>query len=354
MKVQLNLRSGLSNDLLIEIERDEIRDAHLHIANRKTFMELPGLIRHQIPADDSENREHERLKKKNRRCKISVEEHLEQLGLYTNSDDFRGPNCRVIAIGNRNLGNNQGFIAWQEDEIPDFFEIQNDLLRLEIYSCLVMEKTGALSFRCLRRKDNGGLTLEDGADVHRKVKWAAYGHHVLRSGRIVDLEQIIGEFYDIRQVLAYDRKQINPSATDRSKWHYRNFPDGATIENKIYKDFPSAFRENARDALLKGVPRARYFQNSIGLSKDKIFILQCEGTVEEIAQRLRDAGAEDGLIFDCGGSVFTWAWFVDAYKGGFLFAAPDFRPPTSALLAFVLKGPVCVDLPGGSVSPAVF
>jgi hypothetical protein len=89
--------------------------------------------------------------------------------------------------------------------------------------------------------------------------------------------------------------------------------------------------------------------NCIGLSNESIFILQREGTPEEVANFLREAGAEDGIILDNGGSVACWAWWLYP-RGGFLFSAPDFRPPASSILAFVLKGPVGVNLPGGSVA----
>jgi len=115
-------------------------------------------------------------------------------------------------------------------------------------------------------------------------------------------------------------------------------------------DHPDHFRDEALRTLReKGVPRKRFLQNAIGLSDEGIFILQREGTIEEVAHWLKEAGARDGIILDNGGSVFCWAWWLYP-KGGFLFTAPDFRPPSSAVIAFVLRGPATVDRPGGSVS----
>ena len=141
------------------------------------------------------------------------------------------------------------------------------------------------------------------------------------------------EFFDIRHVLAFD-------------W-------SGPLRNQIYSGYPDSFRTNALDALFQGVPRSRYMHNAVGLSRQSIIILQREGTIEEIAGWLREAGAEDGLVFDNGGSVFTWAWFVNGYRGGFLFSAPDFRPPSSAVLAFELDRPLRAEPPSGSVSATV-
>jgi hypothetical protein len=107
-------------------------------------------------------------------------------------------------------------------------------------------------------------------------------------------------------------------------------------------------------AWVTGVPRARYVHNAIGLSADAVHIVQREGTVEEIGAALRDAGAEDGLILDNGGRVACWGWWVNDYAGGLVSPTVDYRPEGTSALAFVLKGPAELDLPGGSVSPSVF
>jgi hypothetical protein len=180
--------------------------------------------------------------------------------------------------------------------------------------------------------------LEGNRDVTKEVAWCVYGNCVLRGGEVVSIEDIIDQFYDIRHVLAFDRER----------------PSGQQIEAEIYEGYPERFRENALRALReKGVPRNRFLHNCLGLSEDSVFILQREGTVEEVAHYLREAGTKDGIILDNGGSVACWAWWVNASGGGFLFAAPDYRPPASAVIAFVLKGPVRTNLPGGSVSYSV-
>jgi hypothetical protein len=71
-----------------------------------------------------------------------------------------------------------------------------------------------------------------------------------------------------------------------------------------------------------------------------------------VAHWLAEAGADDALILDNGRSVACWAWWI-YQDGGFLFTAPDYRPPATSVLAFVLRGAVRADLPGGSVSYTV-
>ena len=340
MKIQLHRSPGQRNDLLVTLDRNEIHAVQLHIANPDRLAELPGLTRHRDQTKEE--------KEANKNCKVHVNSHLDDLGLW-------GPNAirPVIAVGNRNLGNNNGFVAWQAEASRQFFHITGDPLSYPSYSCLVCDKAGALSIQKLCFDVNSRRVLSGDLDLTPTIQWASYGQQVLNSGRIVDVEEIIGEFDDIRHVLAYDPKQVNPNRDDPKKWYYKNYPDGQSIANAIYEGYPDAFAENARKALRDGVPRARYLQNALGLSEQNVFILQREGTVEEVGQWLCDAGADDGLIFDNGGSVFTWAWFVNAPLGGFLFSAPDFRPNSSAVLALILKGPCRTDLPSGSVSPTV-
>jgi len=339
VEVYLNKTHGLRNDLLIILSRSEIEDALFHIANREKFMKLPGLLRH-IGKQDPEER------KKVGDCKIPVEKHLKCLTQRGHEllDADGKPKRRVVVIGSRNVGNNHGFIAWQKDENPKLFHVQGDPLNHRSYSCLVRHQDGQLAIRALCFKND--RVFEDDTDITESVTWCVYGNQVLRDGKVLRIEGIIEQFYDIRHVLAFDRAQES----------------GKKIEAEIYEGYPDHFRENALKALEKGVPRNRYMHNCLGLSEDSLFILQREGTIEEIAYWLWEAGARDGVILDNGGSVFCWTWWLNPEgpypktgypKGGFLFTAPDFRLPSSAVIAFVLKGPAATDLPSGSVSFSV-
>jgi hypothetical protein len=328
MEVRVHRSVGLRNDLLVVLEASEIAEVRLGIANRNRLLELPGLTRHR-GATEGEQEE-------NRKCKMPLEEHLERLGLV---DGEGRPRRRVIAVGNRNLGNNHGFVAWQRDREPRSFHVRGDPLDWPGYSCLVADRRGRLSIGNLRVAAGSDRveSADDGADLSDEIQWATFGQWVLRGGRVVGIEEITDQFYDIRHVLAFDTSR----------------PEGKKIEAEIFAGYPERFRENALKALLQdGVPRSRYLHNCIGLSDDRIFILQREGTIEEMGHWLKEAGAEDGIILDNGGSVACWAWCVYP-NGGFIFAAPDYRPPATSIIAFVLKGPVRTNLPGGSVSYTV-
>lgn len=326
MEVYLNKTHGFRNDLLVVIARAEIEDVLLHIANRDKLMQLPGLLRHRDQDQD------ERMKVGE--CKLPVEEHLKRM--KQGGEDLLSAEGkrkrRTVVIGSRNVGNNHGFVAWQKDEDPKLFHVRGEPFIYPTYSCLVRHQDGRLAVRALRfEKDR---VLEGDRDITEEVTWCVYANWVLRDGKVVGIEEIIGQFYDIRHVLAFDREH----------------PLGRQIEAEIYEGYPKRFRENAlRVWQEKGVPRNRYLHNCLGLSEDRVFILQREGTIEEVTTWLKEAGAKDGLILDNGASPFCWVWWVYP-KGGFLFTAPDYRPNASAVIAFVLKGPTTTDLPSGSMS----
>lgn len=326
MEVKIRKTPGEANDLLAVIPRGEIEEVLLSIPERDKLMQQAGLPRHR----DRKAGE----KEKNAACKVPMDEHLKRLSVL----DERGvPRRRVMAIGNRNLGNNHGFVAWQNDKRPKFFHIREDPLNYPSYSCLVSDYENRLSIRDIRCANQHVSCADDGTDMADQIRWATFGQCVLRAGIVVNIEDIIDQFYDIRHILAYDT----------------NRPEGKEIAEGIFEEYPNGFREQALRALNElGVPRNRYLHNALGLSKENVYILQREGTPEEIAGWLRDAGAEDGIILDNGGSVACWAWWPGP-KGDFIFAAPDYRPPSSSILAFVLKGPVHTKLPGGSVAYAI-
>lgn len=155
-----------------------------------------------------------------------------------------------------------------------------------------------------------------------RIEWATFGQQVLRRGAVARIDDIADQFYDARHVVAFDPRR---EAGDR-------------IRREIYAGYPAAFR----DTILKswrerGVPRARYFHNAIGLAPDAVIIVQREGTIEEIGAALKSAGAEDDVILDNGGSIACWAWWVNAYAGGLLSTTVDYRPPGTSAIACVLK-----------------
>src|SRR5438874_10515177 len=144
MEVRIHQAPGYRTDLTIIIERAEIESSLLHIAHRDQMLRQPGLTRHR--ESTAEERE------ANRACKIAFEEHLNGLGLL---DADGRPRRRIVAIGNRNLGNNHGVVAWQADQAPPLFHVHGDPLNYPAYSCFVARRDGDLEIRDLRFPEAG-------------------------------------------------------------------------------------------------------------------------------------------------------------------------------------------------------
>jgi hypothetical protein len=326
MRLEITRIEGLRNDLLLRIDRTEIATARLSVADRARLMLLGGIPRHRQPSDE-EARGIEAVK-------LPIEEHLRQLDVV-NEDGRAGQ--RAIAISNRNLGTNHGHAAWQRDERPPIVRIADDPSSLASRSCLAVRDGGRISIDDLTFDVEGSrvLAAAGGTDVSGEIEWATCGQRILRAGVVSRVEDVIADFYDLRHVLAFDHRH----------------QQGERIRQQIYEGYPQRFREKALQAWREhGVPRARYYHNAVGLSATELIVLQREGTIEEIGAALRDAGADDGVILDNGGSVVCWVWWANDYRGGVISPTVDYRPPGTSAIAFVLKGPVNVNLPGGSVS----
>ena len=241
-----------------------------------------------------------------------------------------------MAISNRNLGTNHGHMAWQRLEAPPIVRIGEDPCAWPSRSCLTVRTGGRLSIEDLTFDVEAQcLRAADGTDASDSVEWATYGQQVLRRGTVTRVDEIIDQFYDLRHVLAFDHRR----------------EQGERIRQTVYEGYPERFREQALRAWREmGAPRAKYFHNAVGLSAAEVIVVQREGTIEEIGAALGEAGADDGLILDNGGSVVCWVWWANCYAGGVISPTVDYRPPGTSAIAFVLKGPLNIDLPGGSVS----
>jgi hypothetical protein len=263
MRLEINRLEGLRNDLLLRIERAEIDSARLNIANRQRLMSLPGMPRHREATPDEAQAF--------TGCKIVIDEHLRHLAVL----DAEGkPQCRAVAISNRNLGANHGNIAWQRGATPPIFHIAEDPCGYKTYSCLAVWRNGPLSIEDLRFDFTAQriLAATGDRDLSDEIEWATFGQRVLRAGAVTPIEDIIDQFYDLRHVLAFD--------------HHKEH--GVRVRNCGYRDYPAKFRENSLIAWRDyGVPRARYYHNAIGFSRDALFVVQREGTIEEVGAALR-------------------------------------------------------------------
>jgi hypothetical protein len=329
MHLSITRLEGLRNDLLLRLDRAEIDSALLSIAHRDRLMKLPGIPRHRGATPEEQRILDD--------AKIPIEDHLRHLGVVDASGKAQR---RAVAVSNRNLGTNHGHVAYQRLETPRVFLIREDPCDYPEYSCLTAWRSGALSIEALRF-DTAGQRVHraaDGQDLSEEVEWATFGQPVLRAGRVARFDEIADQFYDIRHVLAFDA----------------DHQEGDAHRRAIYRDYPGAFRENVKAAWTeRGVPRARYFHHAIGTSSRAVILVQREGTIEEIGEALKAAGADDGVILDNGGSVACWVWWANQYAGGLVSPTVDYRPPGTSVIAFLLKGAARTDLPAGSSSYSV-
>ena len=71
MQPTITRLEGRRNDLLLRIDRKEISDSRLSVANRNRLMGLPGMPRHRLPTAEEERAIAE--------SKIQIDEHLRRL-----------------------------------------------------------------------------------------------------------------------------------------------------------------------------------------------------------------------------------------------------------------------------------
>lgn len=377
MEVTVRMIHGVAFDLCLVIPREELEQCLLSMPGWEELVHSYGYIRHRVldmpdglelPASqDPETGQWFKGDRGIRRYKVPPEEHLEPtVGFEDRSavhglnlvDEHGRPTHRLILIGNRNLGNNPGFVAWHSEKSPRLFHLKGENVQGRTFTMLTSWKNGDLSIEPITFKpsrEGYAPCLPPGHPRKEEdILWCTFGQQVLRKGKIVPIEEIVDQFYDIRHVFWFPLHPIGERRCSPAEEQLA----------RIYENYPSAFREKALGELRAGRPRSRYLHNAVGIAPDKVMILQRHGTVEEIGHWLREKGAEDGLILDNGGSVFTWAWW--AYRdvirvgdkrlvrtGNVIFSAPDWRLETVSLIAFVLRGPARHVEPSGTIAMAM-
>ena len=264
----------------------------------------------------------------------------ERLGVV--DDDGRAMR-RAVAVSNRNLGTNAGHVAWQRGESPRLFRIledPTDYRRVFVAERRWGERTDCRSRICSSstNRRRGPRSLRDGGrDLSDEIEWATFGQRIVRGGRATPIEEIVAPVL---------RRAPRPRVRSRIA------TAGEGIAREIYAGYPEDVR-GQRAAAPGASAACRVRATSTTRSacrRTAVIVLQREGTIEEIAAALIAAGAEDGLILDNGGSVACWVWWANDYAGGIVSPTVDYRPPGTSAIVFVLKGPVKVELPGGSVS----
>lgn len=371
MDVRIATRHGLRNDLCLTISMSELQDIRLSMPGWKRLGQSYGLVRHPIP-DVVEAKDlkptatvdpvtgkavarNEGIK----RYKLSPEEHLPASIVLKEPDDEDDVvagldmvdadgyvTSRSCLIGNRNLGNNYGFVAWDKTKSPRCFHLLSEPILEKTYTCLVSPSSGSPTIEPVRFIADGEELLPVHADKDSKlpedISWCTYGQQVLRSGKLVDIEDLLTQFYDIRHLFYFNL------AIDKEQALLRELSSYYSDEDKL--------RNALLDIWHAGRPRSRYFYNAVGVGPDRLVVIQRHGTPEELGQWLLEAGATDGVLLDNGGSVYSWLWtagvgHVDGRRrGGVVFSSPDWRPPTISCIALTLKGAVRHDEPPGSIS----
>jgi hypothetical protein len=193
MRLEINRLEGLRNDLSLRLEQREIASVLLSVANRDRLQRLPGMPRHRKPTADEEAGIQD--------AKMPIERHLAALGIV----DAEGVAVsRAVAISNRNLGANHGFVACQRTATPRVFRVADDPVDYGTHSCLVVWRAGRVSIEDLRFdiKSDRVFDAEDGRDLSDEIEWATFGQRVLRQSRVTPIDELLHQFYDIRHALA--------------------------------------------------------------------------------------------------------------------------------------------------------
>jgi hypothetical protein len=244
---------------------------------------------------------------------------------------------RAFMVGTRNLGNNWFCVAWDQSQSIPLFHLKGEPITGRTYSCFVYWEDGSASIEKARFVNESVHILTREAaqyvDCSHRVRFCFSSQQILRHGRPVPIYELIGDFYDIRHVLAFEN---------------RGPDDSLLLMETFWSEGFAGFKDRALKCLEEGWPRSCYLHSCLGLSADNLFILQAHGTIEQIAQWVLEAGGQDAILLDNGASPFCWAWWPYA-GGGYIFNSLDWREPTISSLAFILHGPVSYEERRGRV-----
>lgn len=373
MDVRMTMRHGVRFDLCLTVPLAELQGMHLSVPGWRFLRKSYGIVRHPLEAVPEEflkpTGTFDPLTGKPvlgttgiKRYKLLPEKHLEAtITLPDHEGDDASANgldmldgegylhSRTVMVGNRNLGNNYGFVSWDNTKTPHCFHLCSEPILDRTYTCLVCTSAGSPSIEPVRfLADSDDLVpvhADRGRQLPDDLSWCTYGQQVLRSGELVDIEELLTQFYDIRHLFYFNL------AKDEEQTLLRQV-------TARYADEP-AFRDAMCGIWRAGRPRSRYFHNAIGIGPDHLVIVQRHGTPEELGQWLLEAGARDGVLLDNGGSVFTWGWWAGVgqpdgrRRGGVVFSSPDWRPESISCIALTLKGAACHNEPPGSIAFSV-
>jgi len=349
----------------LKIPFEQIAEMRISVANR-TWVNLgSGLVRHltfengdlvnpdgvkiiegRLAYDSSERRV----------LHNDYDKHLVNLGIKDKDGHVLVP---AYLNGWRDLGQNPWHVLWEsEPKLNEFLtpagKVAKEpketirLIRLSedekygitrngdistgrAYSCLVTPRQGLPYISQLRFDEQH--EVYDGGLVHRlsdSIDWAASGKALVRDGALLDLCDIVEQYYDVAHIFPVSKS--SPEHIDGRA----DRPRKGELVQRLYGGYPEKFKENCVKALNEGLGTAEYYFDIVGVDDDSLMILQMYGSFAEVGNTAVQRGMKDAIIVDEGGSVATWSWYHGP-NGGYENVSSYFRPSAIAVLGIKLK-----------------
>lgn len=331
--------SGSTPDFFMKIGFQSIADVRLSIGHRSLSNRGSGLIRHTgnptgirivngIPLTDV----YDKSKENARIYHNTMEEHLQAMDLR----DENGVNlAQFVLVTNGNLGNNYWHVAWQANEKPRLYCLANEPFLDRKYSCFISYTREHPRIDYVTLEDEITFNGEKeqkarpkypiGFDRGNAIAWCISGQQIVENSRVVPIEEIADQFYDIRHIF------------DWRDWGPTKEKDIEKLK-AIFEGYSKDFRDKVLKELAKGTRRAKYDHHIIGTTYDDdgLVIAHKRGLVEDIAQDLVDKGVDDAIILDQGGSSAVYvSWPYP--NGGYLMQNERYRPERISMIGIVLK-----------------
>jgi hypothetical protein len=151
----------------------------------------------------------------------------------------------------------------------------------------------------------------------------------LWDGEIVPIEAILAESYDFRHIYYFGTDRRGKLESVEVEQNFLSLME--SFMHNLHADIPFAGKILKKKAKELGLSRyERYLHHAIGIDRDcsRLLILQKMGTIETIAESLRDMGAWRALLLDQGGSVGA------RLDDGWLCPSYYFRPERLSVFIF--------------------
>jgi hypothetical protein len=309
-------------EFFMEIPFESLDECLLSISSRQLSNRGSGLVRHTGNPNGARTVNGIRLdgvygqnKRDARIYHATYDEHIEMLKLNEKLNEDKKPKDFVL-LGNGNLGNNFWHVAWQNDQDKKLYCLEGEPFSKREYSCFIVPAEEKPLIERL------GFDEEENPEffgLKNGIKWCISGQQILYDNEPVPIKHIAKEFYDARHIFAL--KDWGPKKEE-----------GTRILNDIFKGYPDEFEKNMQ-ARLNSEPRAEYYHSVLGIKGESIVLYQSYGAIEDIASRLAKKRVTDAIVLDQGGSVGTYA----SWLNGYLNKSSYFRPERISTIAFTLK-----------------